>query len=72
MTQHEGAEQQVNGARTGVAVFKDDFQTIRPLAERDNSNIVHWTEHDRGGHFAALEVPDLLAGDLKEFFAAAG
>ena len=29
--------------RTGVAVFADDFQTIRPFAERDNTNIVHWS-----------------------------
>jgi hypothetical protein len=60
----------VSHGRTGVAVFKDDFQTIRPLAERDNTAIVHWTEFDRGGHYAALEVPDLVVGDLRTFFAA--
>jgi hypothetical protein len=27
-----------------------------------------WTEFDRGGHFAALLAPDLLARDLREFF----
>ena len=43
--------------RIGVAVFKDDFQTIRALAERDNPNIPHWSEFPRGGHYAALEVP---------------
>ena len=59
----------VNHGRIGVAVFADDFQTIRPLAERDNTNIVHWSEFDRGGHFAALEVPDLVVGDLRTFFA---
>jgi hypothetical protein len=52
-----------------VAVFKDDFQTIRPLAERDNVNIVHWSEFDRGGHYAPLEVPELVVGDLRTFFA---
>ena len=31
-------------------------------------NVVHWSEFDRGGHFAALEAPDLLAADLREFF----
>jgi pimeloyl-ACP methyl ester carboxylesterase len=67
---HSGAEPQVSHGRTGVAVFKDDFQTIRPLAERDNTAIVHWTEFDRGGHYAALEVPDLVVGDLRTFFAA--
>jgi pimeloyl-ACP methyl ester carboxylesterase len=30
-------------------------------------NLVHWTDMPRGGHFAAIEVPDLLAADLKTF-----
>jgi hypothetical protein len=30
---------------------------------------VHWSEFDRGGHFAVLEVPDLVVGDLRSFFA---
>ena len=66
---HAGAEPVVSQGRTGVAVFADDFQTIRPLAERDNANIVHWSEFDRGGHYAALEVPELVVGDLRTFFA---
>ena len=59
----------VSRARTGVAVFKDDFQTIRVFAERDNANIVHWSRFERGGHYAALEVPDLVVGDIRAFFA---
>ncbi len=51
---------------TGVAVFPMDV-TIRPIAERAH-NIVRWTEFDRGGHFAAMEVPELLVGDVREFF----
>ena len=66
---HAGAEPQVSHGRIGVAVFEDDFQTIRPLAERDNTHIVHWSEFERGGHYAALEVPDLVVGDLRTFFA---
>jgi epoxide hydrolase len=53
---------------TGVAVFPHDIgPPVRRFAERDN-NIVHWSEFDRGGHFAAMEVPDLLVGDIREFF----
>lgn len=63
------AEPRVNAAPTGVAVFADDFQTIRVFAGRDNSAIVHWSRFERGGHFAALEVPDVLAGDIRAFFA---
>ena len=63
------AEPRVSDARTGVAVFKDDFQTIKVFAERDNSNIVHWSRFERGGHYAALEVPELVVGDIRTFFA---
>jgi len=56
-----------NPAPTGVAVFEHDFHTIRRFAERAN-NIVHWSVFDRGGHFAAMDAPDLLIGDLREFF----
>ena len=63
-------EPRVSDARTGVAVFKDDFQTIRVFAERDNTNIVHWSRFEQGGHFAALEVPELVVADLRAFFAA--
>jgi microsomal epoxide hydrolase len=52
----------------GVAVFPADiFLPLRRLAERDLANIVHWSEFDRGGHFAALEQPDLFVGDLRAF-----
>ena len=65
-------EPQVSAARTGVAVFADDFQTIKVFAERDNSNIVHWSRFERGGHYAALEVPELVVGDIRAFFAGGG
>jgi epoxide hydrolase len=65
---HSGAKPAVSQGRIGVAVFADDFQTIRPLAERDNANIVHWSEFDTGGHYAALEVPELVVADLRTFF----
>jgi pimeloyl-ACP methyl ester carboxylesterase len=52
---------------TGVAVFPTDV-AIRRFAERTDT-VVHWSEFDRGGHFAAMEAPDLLVGDLRAFFA---
>jgi pimeloyl-ACP methyl ester carboxylesterase len=51
---------------TGVAVFAEDIP-IRRFAEQSN-NVVHWSEFDRGGHFAAMEAPDLLVGDIRGFF----
>ncbi|HYW23617.1 MAG TPA: epoxide hydrolase [Terriglobales bacterium] len=51
---------------TGVAVFAEDV-AIRRYAERGN-NVVHWSEFATGGHFAAMETPDLLVGDVRAFF----
>jgi epoxide hydrolase len=52
----------------GVAVFpRDIILPIRRLAERSFPNIVHWTEFDRGGHFAAMEQPDLFVDDVRTF-----
>jgi pimeloyl-ACP methyl ester carboxylesterase len=55
-----------SGVPTGVAVFAEDI-SIRRYAERGH-NIVHWTDFDRGGHFAAMEVPGLLVADVRKFF----
>ncbi|WP_169944028.1 epoxide hydrolase family protein [Microbispora sp. H11081] len=52
----------------GVAVFpKDATRPIRRFAEQALPTITHWTEFDRGGHFAALEQPGLLVGDVRAF-----
>jgi epoxide hydrolase len=51
---------------TGVAVFSEDISICR-YAEREH-NIVHLTDFDRSGHFAAMEEPDLLVGDVRTFF----
>ncbi|MGH9002678.1 MAG: epoxide hydrolase family protein [Acidimicrobiia bacterium] len=64
---HAGfSPQQPGTTPTGVAVFAGDY-AIRRYGEQSN-NIVHWTEFDRGGHFAAMEAPDLLAADVRSFF----
>lgn len=63
-----GRDEQLSIAPTGVAVPPRNISVpIRRLAERTN-NIVHWSELPRGGHFPAMEVPDLLVGDVREFF----
>lgn len=53
---------------TGVAVFTTGDYAIRRFAEKTHT-ITHWSEFYAGGHFPALEVPDLLTGDIREFFA---
>jgi epoxide hydrolase len=52
---------------TAVANFADDL-AVRRFGERVY-NIVAWHDFDTGGHFAALETPDLLVADVREFFA---
>ncbi|HEY7578505.1 MAG TPA: epoxide hydrolase, partial [Acetobacteraceae bacterium] len=55
---------------TGVAVFPKELSPpVRRFADRSD-NIVYWSEFDHGGHFAALEVPDLLIADVRAFFRA--
>ncbi|WP_327115289.1 epoxide hydrolase [Nocardia sp. NBC_01730] len=56
---------------TGVAVFKDGDYAIRRFAEKAHT-ITHWSEFYSGGHFPALEVPELLVGDIREFFGTLG
>ncbi len=55
----------------GVAVFANDASLpVRKLAGPRFPNIVQWSEYDRGGHFAALEEPQLFVQDLRSFAAA--
>ena len=51
-----------------VAVFPGEIsRPPREWAER-SYNVCRWTEMPRGGHFAALEEPELLAADVRAFF----
>jgi pimeloyl-ACP methyl ester carboxylesterase len=50
----------------GWAVFGRD-NIVRRLVDPDKK-IKHWSEYDRGGHFPAMEVPDLLVSDIRAFF----
>ncbi len=51
---------------TAIAVFPTD-PVLRHRAGQE-FNIVQWREYDRGGHFAAIEAPDLYADDVIAFF----
>lgn len=53
----------------GYAEFPKEILTPpRSLAEPMFSDIRRWTRMERGGHFAALEQPELLAHEIREFF----
>jgi epoxide hydrolase len=55
---------------TAVAVFSSGV-SIRRFADK-LGNVVRWSEFGRGGHFAALEAPDLLTADIRDFFRSLG
>jgi pimeloyl-ACP methyl ester carboxylesterase len=68
----EGSSKFPEGTRVrapmGVAAFPDPVfvPTPRSFVER-TYDVVHWSAMPSGGHFAALEQPDLLIGDLRAF-----
>lgn len=65
---HWGKPIEPSSTPTALADFpEDNFIPLRQIAERTN-NIVRWTEYPRGGHFPALEEPDLLVADIRAFF----
>lgn len=59
-------------APCGVALYpKEIFQAPRAWVERE-FNLVHWSEAEKGGHFAAMEQPQYFAEDLWRFKHAVG
>jgi pimeloyl-ACP methyl ester carboxylesterase len=57
-------------APTGYAAYPDPRAPHPPRSWVEKGyNLVHWSEPERGGHFASTEVPDLMARDLREWAA---
>ncbi|MCP1842935.1 pimeloyl-ACP methyl ester carboxylesterase [Bradyrhizobium sp. USDA 4524] len=57
------------GVPTGVAVFPKEIVTpVRKWMETNFTNIQHWSEMPKGGHFSAFEQPELFVGEVREFF----
>ena len=53
----------------GVSCFVDEiYRAPRSWAEQAYPNLVHYSRHDRGGHFASWEQPQLLSEDLRATF----
>jgi pimeloyl-ACP methyl ester carboxylesterase len=53
----------------GVSTFADEIYRVpRSWAERAYPNLVYYKQHDRGGHFAAWEQPELLSEDVRTTF----
>ena len=53
---------------TGVAIFPKEMSEWPPRSYVERIfNIKHWTKMPNGGHFAALEQPELLVNDIRVF-----
>jgi pimeloyl-ACP methyl ester carboxylesterase len=53
----------------GVSIYpREIFRASRRWAERHITNIIHWNELDRGGHFAAWEQPELFVREIRDCF----
>lgn len=53
----------------GCSIFpREIFRSSRRWAERRFSNLIYWNEPDRGGHFAALEQPELFVEEVRNCF----
>ena len=54
---------------TGYAKFpREILRPPRSLAARTYTDIRRWSVMPRGGHFAALEQPEALAHEIREFY----
>lgn len=55
---------------TGIALYPNDLTGCPRAWAEKLFPLMHWYAAPRGGHFAAMEVPDLFAADLRNFKAA--
>ncbi|MEE4361705.1 MAG: epoxide hydrolase [Pseudomonadales bacterium] len=54
---------------TGCSLFpREIFRSSRRWFEKRFPEVIHWREHERGGHFAALEVPEVYVDELRTCF----
>jgi pimeloyl-ACP methyl ester carboxylesterase len=54
---------------TGCSVYpKEIFRASRRWAERRFKNLIHWNELEKGGHFAAFEVPETFISEIRHCF----
>ncbi|KAF6582718.1 MULTISPECIES: epoxide hydrolase family protein [Paenibacillus] len=53
---------------TGIALFPADILLPPKEWAVRNLNVTRWTSMDRGGHFTAMEEPELLAQDIRAFY----
>jgi|ERR1700728_3853157 len=53
---------------TAVAHYPAEIARASRAWAEHRYHVTHWVDMPRGGHFAAMEVPDLFVSDVREFF----
>lgn len=68
-TYYDGAAgMPINQTAVPTGVSHGGPDAFRRIAERTNA-IVRWSGHKSGSHMVAMAAPDVLVGDVREFFA---
>jgi hypothetical protein len=62
----------IGGVKLGLAHFPRELTVVPGVWGRTLGPVVHESFHEKGGHFAAWERPDAIAGDLKKMFGKGG
>jgi microsomal epoxide hydrolase len=57
----------LTNTKFGYSNFPMELMPVPKVWVETLGEMVFFRDHDRGGHFAAMEVPELLADDVKEF-----
>jgi microsomal epoxide hydrolase len=53
---------------TGIANYPAELTRMPRAWVEHRYHVTHWVDQPRGGHFAAMQVPDLFVDDLRAFF----
>jgi pimeloyl-ACP methyl ester carboxylesterase len=53
---------------TGIANYPDELTRMPRAWVEHRYHVTHWVDQPRGGHFAAMQVPDLFVDDVRAFF----
>lgn len=69
---HGRSQLHIPNVNLGLAHFPREITVVPKTWGRTMGPVVFESEHERGGHFAAWEQPDAIAGDLKRMFGRRG
>lgn len=67
-----GGSEYAEGSLLGVSRFPNELNLKPKLWHHTMGKVVFMREHDKGGHFAAWEAPEMLVRDLKDMFGKGG